>query len=251
MTNWRRDEAGKVLARVRVPAAIAAVVLLLGLVFGGLKGVVTADGLALAAWLVAGAAAVLGRRWWAGRAYLGRAVRTTPRAIVGLTLAHLGLGLVTLGITGVTSWHTDKVLSMRPGDTVAFAGRTITLSALETTNGPNYEARRARFSVKGAGAPYELRSERRFYPSAQSQTTEAGIRVRPSGNLYISVGEESDQGIVVRLWNHPLIVWIWLGGFTMAAGGAVSLSDRRLRLGASVRAPTPEPQPEPQRLAAE
>jgi cytochrome c-type biogenesis protein CcmF len=169
--------------------------------------VVAAGGLGLAAWLVAGAAAVVGRRWWAGRAYLGRAVRTTPRAIVGLTLAHLGLGLVTLGITGVTAWHSDKVLSMRPGDTVAFAGRTITLSALENANGPNYEARRARFTVKGAGAPYEMRSERRFYPSAQSQTTEAGIRVRPLGNLYVSVGEESDQGIVVRLWNHPLIVW--------------------------------------------
>ena len=61
--------------------------------------------------------------------------------------------------------------------------------------------------------------------------------MRPLGNLYISVGEESPQGIVVRLWDHPLIVWIWLGGFVMAAGGAVSLSDRRLRLGAAVKAP--------------
>ena len=66
--------------------------------------------------------------------------------------------------------------------------------------------------------------------------------MRPLGNLYVSVGEESSSGLVVRLWNHPLIVWIWLGGLTMAAGGAVSLSDRRLRLGAAVRAPV-EPQP--------
>ncbi|HEX7947549.1 MAG TPA: cytochrome c-type biogenesis CcmF C-terminal domain-containing protein, partial [Phenylobacterium sp.] len=170
------------------------------------------------------------------------ALRTTPRALVGLTLAHAGLGLVVLGITGVTAWHSDKVLSMRTGDTVAFAGRTLTLSKLETTTGPNYEARTARFTVKGQGAPFELRSERRFYPSAQSQTTEAGIHVRPQGNLYVSVGEESGSGIVVRLWNHPLIVWIWLGGLTMALGGAVSLSDRRLRLGAAVRTAV-EPQP--------
>ena len=242
MTNWRRDKARQIFLRLRVPAAIAAVVLLIALVFGGLKGVITAGGLGLAGWLLAGGAAILGRRWWAQRAYLGRALRTTPRALVGLTLAHAGLGLVVLGITGVTAWHSDKVLSMRPGDTVAFAGRTLTLSKLETTTGPNYEARTARFTVKGQGAPFELRSERRFYPSAQSQTTEAGIHVRPQGNLYVSVGEESGSGIVVRLWNHPLIVWIWLGGLTMALGGAVSLSDRRLRLGAAVRTAV-EPQP--------
>jgi cytochrome c-type biogenesis protein CcmF len=235
MLNWKRDDLRQTLMRLRIPAGIAGAVLLAALVLGGVKGAVTAGGLALAAWLLAGSIAILGRRWWAGRAYLGRAIRTTPRALIGLTLAHAGLGLVALGITGVTAWHTDKVLSMQPGDTVAFAGRTLTLSALETVNGPNYEARQARFSVKGQGAPYTLTSERRFFPSAQSQTTEAGIHVRPLGNLYVSVGEESGAGIVVRLWNHPLIVWIWLGGFTMAAGGAVSLSDRRLRLGAAVK----------------
>ncbi|MBI1200173.1 MAG: heme lyase CcmF/NrfE family subunit [Phenylobacterium sp.] len=235
MLNWKRDNLRAVLMRLRIPAAIAGVALLAALALGGVKGAVTAGGLAVAAWLLAGSAAILGRRWWAQRAYLGRAIRTTPRAIVGLTLAHAGLGLLTLGITGVTAWESDKVLSMHPGDTVAFAGRTLTLEALDNVQGPNYQARQARFRVEGQGAPYILESERRFYPTAQSQTTEAGIRVGPLGNLYVSVGEESPSGLVVRMWNHPLIIWIWLGGFTMALGGFVSLSDRRLRLGAAVK----------------
>jgi cytochrome c-type biogenesis protein CcmF len=237
MLNWKRDALRQTLMRLRVPAAVAAAVFLLAAVLGGLKGVITAGGLGLAAWLFAGSAAILGRRWWAQRAYLWRAIRTTPRAMLGLTLAHAGLGLVVLGITGVTAWKSDKVLNMHAGQSVAFAGRTLTLSAVEAVNGPNYEARQARFTVTGQGAPYTLISERRFYPSAQSQTTEAGIHVRPLGNLYVSVGEESATGLVVRMWDHPLIVWIWLGGFTMALGGAVSLSDRRLRLGAAVKAP--------------
>jgi cytochrome c-type biogenesis protein CcmF len=53
----------------------------------------------------------------------------------------------------------------------------------------------------------------------------------------------------VRLWDHPLIVWIWLGGFTMALGGLVSLSDRRLRAGAPRRAARPVSAPAP--VAAE
>jgi cytochrome c-type biogenesis protein CcmF len=72
------------------------------------------------------------------------------------------------------------------------------------------------------------------YVSGQG-TTEAGIRVSPLGNFYVSVGEEVGGAVVVRMWDHPLIVWIWLGGFTMALGGLVSLSDRRLRVGAAPR----------------
>ncbi len=233
--NWKRDDLRALGKRLWVPALIAVTVLILGLLFVGWKNVLTAAGLGLAAWLVVGSGLVLARRWWAGRAYLGRSMRTTPRAIFGLTLAHAGLGLLVLGITGVTAWDSDKVLSMRLGDTVAFAGRTLTLTAFETVNGPNYEARQARFNVTGQGKPYQLSSEKRFYTSAQSQTTEAGIRVSPLGNLYVSVGDESPGGVIVRLWNHPLIIWIWIGGFIMALGGAVSLSDRRLRLGAAVR----------------
>jgi len=246
MLNWKRDEVRALLKRIRLPAAIAGLVLVTALALGGVSGVITAGGLALATWLLAGSVAILARRWWAGRAYLGRAIRTTPRAIVGLTLAHAGLGLLSLGVTGVTAWHSDKVLNMRPGDTVKFAGRKLTLDALGTVDGPNYQARQARFAVSGQGAPYALVSERRFYPSAQSQTTEAGIRVGLRGNLYVSVGEETAAGVVVRLWNHPLIVWIWIGGFTMALGGAVSLSDRRLRVGAALK-----PAARPQTVAAE
>ncbi|HET6969935.1 MAG TPA: cytochrome c-type biogenesis CcmF C-terminal domain-containing protein, partial [Phenylobacterium sp.] len=241
MLNWKRDEAARTLRRVRIPAAMAAVVLLLVAVFAGLNHAVAAGGLGLAAWLLAGSGAILARRWWSGRAYLSRSIRTTPRALVGLALAHAGLGLLTLGITGVTSWHQDKVLNMRPGDVTAFAGRTLTLTALEDVQGPNWRARQARFAVRSAGGAYELVSQRRFYPSAQQQTTEAGIHATPLGALYVSEGDETGQGVIVRLWSHPLVVWIWIGGFTMALGGAVSLSDRRLRLGALVKAPQLQP----------
>src|SRR5690606_19546019 len=95
MLNWKRDKAPAVLRRLRIPTAIAAVVLLAVLVFAGWRGALAAGGLAVAAWLIAGSAAILARRWWAGRRYLARSIRTTPRAIVGLALAHAGLGLLT------------------------------------------------------------------------------------------------------------------------------------------------------------
>jgi cytochrome c-type biogenesis protein CcmF len=243
MLNWKRDSFSAVFRRVRVPAAIAGAVLLLGLVTVGWKNTVAAAGLGLAAWLIAGALAIPGRRWWAGRASLGRSIRTTPTAVFGLALAHAGLGLLTLGIVGVTAWHSDKVLTLHPGESVAFAGRTLTLQSITLSDGPNYQARQARFDITGRGGPYTLVAERRAY--ASSQTTEAAIHVSPLGNLYVSGGDEADGGIVVRLWDHPLIVWIWIGGFVMAFGGLVSLCDRRLRLGVAARAPAPKLVPAP------
>ncbi|RUU77359.1 hypothetical protein EOD00_37030, partial [Mesorhizobium sp. M7A.T.Ca.TU.009.01.3.1] len=40
---------------------------------------------------------------------------------------------------------------------------------------------------------------------------------------------------VVRLWWKPLVTLIWGGGLMMMAGAAMSLMDRRLRVGAPSR----------------
>jgi cytochrome c-type biogenesis protein CcmF len=60
------------------------------------------------------------------------------------------------------------------------------------------------------------------------------------GNTYISIADPNPDGsLIVRMWDHPLVDWIWAGGLVMALGGAVSLADRGLRVGAALRAPRP------------
>ena len=66
-----------------------------------------------------------------------------------------------------------------------------------------------------------------------STTTEAGIRTLGFSQLYIALGDlGTDGSAVVRLWWKPWVTLIWGGGLVMMLGGAVSLSDRRLRVGA-------------------
>ena len=68
-------------------------------------------------------------------------------------------------------------------------------------------------------------------------TTEAAIRPMLSADLYTVIGEEDGTGgYAVRIYHKPFISWIWIGSFVMFLGGALSLSDRRLRLGAPRRA---------------
>jgi cytochrome c-type biogenesis protein CcmF len=129
---------------------------------------------------------------------------------------------------------------MTPGQSVSLAGKTITLDTLQSAPGPNYEATQARFDVASSFGHRTLVSERRVFPVSQTHTTVAAIGLGLFGNTYISIGDPNPDGsLVVRLWDHPLVDWIWGGGLIMALGGAVSLTDRGLRVGAALRAPKP------------
>ncbi len=228
--NWRRDGLRAVAAKVRVPAMVAIAVFAVGAVAWG---PVTGLGLALGVWLIGGAALVLVRR---------QTLRLTPLAVWGMVLAHAGLGITTLGITGVSSWTHDKVLLMAPGETTTLAGRTFELTSLRVVEGANYQANQARFSVSGPLGSRELISERRWFPASQSYTTRAGIGASPLGNTYISLGEAGGPGkVIVRLWIHPLVGWIWGGVFIMAFGGVLSLADRGLRRVTTARRPLVKP----------
>ena len=249
MLNWRRDELGALWRRVRWPAGLAGAALLVAMLFVGVGHVFTACGVALGVWLIAGSLTLLARRWRIGEssfAEIGRLVRATPLAVFGLVLAHAGLGALTLGVTGVTSWQSNKVLTMTAGQSVLLAGKTITLDSLQSVPGPNYDAAQARFSVVSPFGRRILISERRVFPVSQTHTTVAAIGVGLFGNTYISIGDPNPDGsLVVRLWDHPLVDWIWGGGLIMALGGAVSLADRGLRVGAANRATRPVAAVEP------
>jgi cytochrome c-type biogenesis protein CcmF len=49
----------------------------------------------------------------------------------------------------------------------------------------------------------------------------------------VSLGDtNADGSIAVRVYHKPLVLLIWLGALVMVFGGALSLADRRLRVGA-------------------
>ncbi|HYE45322.1 MAG TPA: heme lyase CcmF/NrfE family subunit [Caulobacter sp.] len=236
LLQWKRDEIKPLLGRLAGPLLIAGLAFVAGLLAFGLARTLAVLGLALGAWLIAAPVQLMARRWRLGAKDAGLSwslLRATPPAAWAVALAHLGLGVTVVGIAAVGGFETAKVLRMGPGDRAEFAGRTILLDSLGPAIGPNYQADRAVFKILEGRGPPVLTSERRFYPSSQSQTIEAAIGASLIGNLYISVGERDGSGrVVVRMWNHPFVGWIWGGAAFMALGGLASLCDRRLRLGA-------------------
>lgn len=235
---WKRGDVVAASQRLMAAFALAlAAVLVTGLFIDG-ASVFAALGVGLAVWLVAGALTDLAVKSGIGsvaptvmlRRFVG-----LPRSVFGTALAHLGLGLTLLGIVGTLSFGTEKILAMRPGETVELSGHTLRFEGLSPRKGPNFTEDRGRFQLIGAdgNADGEITSAKRFYPVRQTVTTESGIRTLGLSQLYLSLGDEGNDGsVVVRLWWKPLVTLIWGGGLVMMAGAAMSLFDRRLRVGA-------------------
>jgi len=237
---WKRGDVFAASQRLMAAFALAlAAMLVTGLFIDG-ASVFAALGVGLAIWLVAGALTDLAVKSGVGSAAPAAMLRRfagLPRSVFGTALAHLGLGLSLLGIVGTLSFGTEKILTMRPGETVELSGHTLRFEGLFPHKGPNFTEDRGRFLlVSDSNADGEITSAKRFYPVRQMVTTESGIRTLGLSQLYLSLGDEGNDGsVVVRLWWKPLVTLIWGGGLVMMAGAAMSLLDRRLRVGAPAR----------------
>jgi cytochrome c-type biogenesis protein CcmF len=236
MLKWKRDNLRAAVGRLRYPllAGLLAASVVLIVTFG--RNTIAAAFMAVAAWLIIGSFAALAYRTRFGDAPLWttlRLARGTPRAFYGLVIAHAGMGLTVAGITGMTSWASEKIDMLRPGQSLELSGYVLRLRSVDDVTGPNYDAERGSFEVTRNGRLVAgLFSERRFYPVRQEQTIAAGIRTNLLSNLYVAIGEPNGSGAwAVRFYYHPFMPWVWIGAIIMALGGLVSLSDRRLRVG--------------------
>ncbi|WP_313664851.1 heme lyase CcmF/NrfE family subunit [Shinella sp.] len=238
---WKRGDilaAGqRLFAAVAIGLAVAAVVM-----YAHSGGPLLAYfGIAIGFYMIAGAVTDLWLRAGIGKVAGNVAFRRfvgLPGSAFGTALAHIGIGVTVIGIVAVTAFETEHVVEMKPGTQVEAGGFTLTFDGMRRGQGPNYSEESGHFTVARAGAVVtDIWSSKRFYTARRMPTTEAGIRTFWFSQLYVSLGDAmADGGIVVRVWWKPMILCIWIGTLIMMAGGAVSLFDRRLRVGAPQKA---------------
>lgn len=158
--------------------------------------------------------------------------RSLPAGFWGMTLAHFGVGLFTLGVTGVESYRIERDLSLAPGETATLMGYDFRFDGTREVQGPNYAAVEGSFTVTREGEPVTvLTSQKRLYASGGNPMTEAGIHVSPRRDLFVALGEDLGAGKwSMRLQYKPLIRYVWLGALLMALGGLVATADRRYRV---------------------
>jgi cytochrome c-type biogenesis protein CcmF len=241
---WKRGDLLGALQRLYAAAGLAfvAALALFYVQHGG--PVLAVFGLAAGLFMIFGAATDLWFRAGIGKVAANVAWRRfagLPRSAFGSALAHAGLGVSVLGIVAVSTFQTENILDMKPGATAALGGYSLHFDGMKPGIGPNFTEDRGTFTVSRNGlAVATISSAKRIFTARKSATTEAGILTFGLSQLYLSLGDINNDGtIVVRIWWKPLIVCIWGGAIIMGLGGIVSLSDRRLRVGAPSRRAKP------------
>ena len=237
---WKRGDLLGAAQRLLLALGLAVIMMVVLLAAHSGGPVLAPIGVGLGLFLILGSINELVTRSWPAGFSLRLAVRRAaglPRQAYGSAIAHAGLGLTVIGIAA-TAWHVETITLMHLGDSRNVGGYTLTLAKLSPLQGPNYRETAASFSVTQAGVPIgDVVSTKRIYTVRGTPTTQVGLMTMGLSQIYASLGDSgADDSIGVRLYWKPLVLLIWLGAIAMAAGGALSLSDRRLRLGLPARA---------------
>ena len=241
LVRWKGDELSPLLRRL-LPTLLASVAI--GLMTAWAVdhvSVRTVLGLSLTAWILLASVHTLRARLRerAGDPALSTRLAGVPAAWWGMWLAHLGVGIFTLGVTLVGSLESSLDVRMKPGERAELAGYSFVFRGVQDAPGPNYAAARATLELwRGERQIDTLHPEKRLYLAQQMPMTEASLDVGLFRDGYVSLGEAvDDDAWIVRLYHKPFISWIWLGCTLMALGGIFAAADRRYRRLAARQAP--------------
>jgi len=226
-TAWRAQPQAALVKRLRIPALLAIVigVVLPGL-FYGRSGVMISVGVTASVWIILVSLLEPIRSW---RRPAGAAKIT--RSALGMSVAHLGVGLFALGVTLVNAFNVETDQAMQTGGAVEVSGYSFELRELRNVEGPNYQAIEGRVEIRrDEELVGEVLPQKRQYLVQRNWMTEAGIDARWNRDLFIALGDQLGNGTwSVRIQYKPMIRFIWLGAFIMALGGLIAVSDRRYR----------------------
>ena len=160
-------------------------------------------------------------------------IRKNKAYSMSMFIAHLGVGLLILGITGSSVWQDEKIVKMKVKNEIKIKNYNIIFDQIVEIKGINYIAVRGNFLVRDDEKKIitKLKPENRFYPITNIFTSEASIHSNLFRDLYIVLGEGSTtNGWVVRIYYNPLVIWIWIGSLLIFLGGIVSLNTNLKKL---------------------
>jgi cytochrome c-type biogenesis protein CcmF len=225
---WKRGNLLGAAQRLTI-AAVCGFVASAGLALAKGGPVLSIAAAGLAVFLIIGSFSdVIARSFRGGGHVVSRALGM-PRSAWATSLAHAGIGLTLFGLAS-TGWGVEEIVRMQAGQAVAVGPYDLTVTSIAPGKGPNFEQTVAHTLIRAGGVTVaEIDPAQRFYPVREMNRAEAGIATLGLGQIYMSLAEVNRDGSIdARLYWKPFVILIWIGALVMAAGGLLSLSDRRI-----------------------
>ena len=245
---WKRGDILGVAQRLMAAFGVGLVMIAIVAVAEGSAFTLAPFGIGLALFVMMGAVTDIAERIGLFRTPLSvvrQRAAGLPRSTWGTAFAHFGIAVTLLGIVSVSTWATERIVAVKVGQSISLSGFELTFDGLVQRSGANYRELAGKFTVRQGGvAVATMEPTKRSFASRETTTTEAALMTRGFSQLYLSLGDvNSDGSVAIRLYYKPMVLLIWIGSIVMMLGGALSLSDRRLRVGAPKPAAKPAVQP--------
>ena len=249
LSAWGRSTYRTLGRNIWKPFAVSLLVLAVLLVagmrsFGGLLGF----------WLAALVLAVTVHEFW--RAMWARHRRSgegLPSALLHLVARnrrryggytiHLGVVFMALGIIGMNLFQTQTQGTVAAGQSLQMGQYVITYKSLAQfpyTDGRTVTRAVVDISRNGKSIG-EVYPRQDYYPDSQENMTIPGVRSSAEGDVYvILVGWEpvSSQGATFKIYDNPLINWLWFGAFVFIFGTLIAAWPDKEPETAQARVPT-------------
>jgi len=253
---WKRGDLYGVTQRLMAAFGVSIVAIATTFAAAGAQHVLAPFGIGLGFFVIFGAVIDLTERVALFRRPFGTSLSRAiglPRSVWGTAAAHAGVGVTLIGIVCASTWGTERIVAVKEGQTVSLSGYDLTFNGMVQRQGPNFRELAGKFTVSQDGRQVgTLSPSKRTFSARSMATSEAALLSQGFSQLYLSLGDvNADGSLAIRFYYKPLVLLIWIGTLIMAFGGILSLSDRRLRVGAPKPAKAKPANPKPDLQPAE
>lgn len=146
-------------------------------------------------------------------------------------IAHMSLGLLLVSISFNSLLSTERALSIDINSMEEYKDLKIFFEDIGVENNSNYDSIQASFLVEDQnGRAFNLKPEKRRYFTRGQITTETAIQVTALRDIYITIGDQLDDGSwVVNVQINYLIRWIWFSALLMGFAGIILVFSKRAK----------------------
>ena len=140
-------------------------------------------------------------------------------------IAHIGVGILILGVTCSSVFQTENNVLLKKGDEIKINQQIVVkLKDIKFTNQSNYQSLRAFFEIKKNNLKKGVvQAGKNYYFVSKTITTEAGIFHDWLKDIYIVLGNEENNEWFIKIYNNPLVSFIWLGVLIMIYSGIIGV----------------------------
>ena len=166
-------------------------------------------------------------------------VLSKARRRYGAYVVHLGIVLITIGVTGSRTYKSEQLIALNPGESTAIAGYELRYRdySVQTLNPePETYQSKVRFSamldvyVDDSKVATLTPQKNYHYALENPWVTEVAIRSTLKEDLYVILASLEEDGLAAfQIVINPLVTWIWIGGGVLLLGTAIAAWPRGRR----------------------